>query len=336
MLEKFLKKKNSTSEEGHLTIALLKGGKSGEREVSLKTGEQISKALEKNEKYDLRQYDPRDDLKKFTKDCLDGKIDLVFPALHGPLGEDGKIQGMLDVLGVPYVFSGCLASALAMNKTKAKLVVEKAEVPVVKHVALHRGQEYQTEELVEELLLPIVIKPTELGSSVGMSIAKTPEELQAGLKLAFEYGQEVILEQFIPGRELTVTMITRQGLPEALPVIEIIPEKTEWFDYQAKYEPGATKEVCPAEIPENVRDEVQELALKAFRALDCRDLARADFIWKEDTKEFFFLEINTIPGMTATSLAPQAAAAAKMKFPQFLEHLIKEAQRRQIVSKDSN
>jgi D-alanine-D-alanine ligase len=315
---------------------LLKGGVSGEREVSLKTGEQIFKALEKNEKYDIRQYDPRDDLKKFTKDCLNGEIDLVFPALHGPLGEDGKMQGMLDVLGVPYDFSGCLASALAMNKAKTKLVVEKAEVPVVKQVTLHRGQEYQTEKLVEELLLPIVIKPVELGSSVGMSIAKTDEELQAGLKLAFEYDQEVILEQFIPGRELTVTMLTRQGLPEALPVIEIIPEKTEWFDYRAKYEPGATKEVCPAEIPDNVRDRVQELALKAFRALDCKDLARADFIWKEDTKEIFFLEINTIPGMTATSLAPQAAAAAGMEFPQFLEHLIEEAQRRQTINQKSS
>ncbi len=252
------------------------------------------------------------------------KIDLVLPILHGPFGEDGRLQGMFDMLGVPYVFSGVLAHALAMNKHKTKLIARSIGVNVAKDIKLTKGLDYDLDKLVSEFELPIVIKPVELGSSVGISLAKTKEELSDGIKKAFEHDENVLLEQYIKGRELTVTVVGRSE-PEALPVIEIIPKTSEWFDYEAKYKPGATEEVCPAEIPDELRDRVQNLAKKVFREIDCQDLSRADFIWDEKKDQLYFLEINTIPGMTATSLAPQAAKAAGMNFTQFLDRLIEGA-----------
>ena len=180
------------------------------------------------------------------------------------------------------------------------------------------------EKIGAEFGFPIVIKPIELGSSVGTSIAKDLAELEAGVNQAFEYGKEVILEQFIKGRELTVAVMGNKTL-KALPVIEIIPKAYAWFDYKAKYEAGATDEVCPANIPDEIRDMVQDYAIKAFQTVGCKDLARADFIWDEQSKKIYFLEINTIPGMTATSLAPQAAQAAGMEFGEFLDKLISES-----------
>ncbi|PIR13256.1 D-alanine--D-alanine ligase [Candidatus Falkowbacteria bacterium CG11_big_fil_rev_8_21_14_0_20_39_10] len=304
-----------------LKIALLAGGVSGEREVSLKTGEKIYQALDKN-KYEISRYDPKTDLKQFFSDAVDKKFDLVFPALHGPFGEDGKLQGMLDMIGMPYVFSGCLASALGMNKYKTKVLARDKGVESAEDLILVKGKNYDTNILISELGLPIVIKPIELGSSVGMSIAKTKEELEKGIKLAFKHDEEVLLEQFIKGRELTVAVMGAKYNPEALPVIEIIPKASEWFDYKAKYEPGASEEVCPAQIPDKVRDKAQDLAKKVYSAVGCKDLARVDFIWSKDDDKLYLLEINTIPGMTATSLAPQAAKAAGLEFPEFLDRLI--------------
>ncbi len=304
-----------------LKIALLSGGISGEREVSLKTGEQIYNALNKG-KYKIYKYDPKTDLKQFFLDALDKKFDLVFPALHGPFGEDGKLQGMLDMIGMPYVFSGCLASALAMDKYKTKIIARDAGLDVIPDIALQKNEKYNIQEIINKLLLPIVIKPMELGSSVGMSIAKNKRELEQGIENAFKHGDKIMLEKFIKGRELTVAVMGSEQNVRALPVIEIIPKISGWFDYKAKYEVGGSEEVCPADIPDAIRDEIQNLAIKAFKAIGCKDLARADFIWDTEHNIMYFLEINTIPGMTQTSLAPQAAKVAGMEFGEFLDKLI--------------
>lgn len=306
-----------------IKIALLLGGVSGEREVSLKTGEKIFQALDK-EKYEIEKYDPKADLKELIDDIIAEKIDLVFPALHGPFGEDGKLQGMLDMLGVPYVFSGCLSSALAMNKHKTKLIAKDAGVPTADCQIVSKDEKFDLEEIGDKFSFPVVVKPIELGSSVGISIVKSKEELEKAIEEAFSYGSSVLLEKFIKGRELTVAVMGNNP-PEALPVIEIKPKSSEWFDYKAKYEPGATEEICPAQIPDDIKMQVQNLAVKVYNAIGCKDLARADFIWDEKEKKLYFLEINTIPGMTATSLAPQAAKAAGMEFPQFLDNLVEMA-----------
>lgn len=252
----------------------------------------------------------------------DDKIDLVFPIGHGAYIEDGKIQGMLEMLGMPYLFSGTLASALAMNKQKTKLVAKNAGLKVAKEIILRENKKYSVDKIIKKLGLPIVIKPIESGSSVGMSICREENQLEGAIKKAFEYSSEIMLEQFIRGRELTVTVMGNDP-PKALPVVEIIPKVSDFFSYEAKYQAGGSEEICPADIPEEIRKKVQRYAIKIFKALDCNDLARADFIWNEATGKIYFLEINTIPGMTAASLAPKAAKAAGLTFPQFLDKLIK-------------
>ncbi|MFA6551076.1 MAG: D-alanine--D-alanine ligase, partial [Patescibacteria group bacterium] len=255
-------------------------------------------------------------------------IDLVMPIMHGPFGEDGKLQGMLEMLGVPYVFSGVLASALGMNKYKAKLIAKDAGLNIAKDITLTRGAEFNLESIISELNFPIVVKPNELGSSVGMTIAKTKEELAQGIKTAFQHDGQIMLEQFISGRELTVPVMGNNP-PEALPVIEIIPKVSAWFDYKAKYEPGGSEEVCPAQIPAEIAARAQADAVKIFQAIGCADLARVDFIWNKIDSQLYFLEINTIPGLTGASLTPKAAKAAGMSFSEFLDKLIELAGERQ-------
>lgn len=267
-------------------------------------------------------------LAKFSADNYgENKIDLALPILHGTYGEDGKLQGLLDMLGMPYVFSGTLASALAMHKSKTKIIAKSAGLKIAKDVVINKNKKYNLSKIIAKLNLPIVVKPSELGSSVGTSLAQSEEELENGIQTALQYGDEVLLEQFIKGRELTVA-IMGDKTPKALPVIEIIPKVSGWFDYRAKYEKGGSEEVCPAEIPEEIKKKIQKYAVKIFKAVGCYDLARADFIWSAQDNKLYFLEINTIPGMTATSLAPQAAAAAGMSFSQFLDKLISGALKR--------
>lgn len=254
-------------------------------------------------------------------DAGEQKIDLMFPVGHGTYIEDGKLQGMLEMLGMPYVFSGTLSSALAMNKSKTKLIAKNAGLKVAKEIRLSKNQKINTEKIIKKLNLPVVVKPSEAGSSVGISICKNREELERAIEKAFVHSPEVMLEQFIKGRELTVAVMENKN-PKAMPVVEIIPKVSEFFSYEAKYQQGGSDEICPAEIPDDIRKKVQKYAVKIFKALDCQDLARADFIWSEDDNRLYFLEINTIPGMTATSLAPKAAQAAGMSFPQFLDKLI--------------
>lgn len=303
-----------------IRLALLAGGISGERNISLRTSEKIFEALNKS-KYKISRYDPKTDLKRFFNDAVDKKFDLVFPALHGPYGEDGRLQGMLDMIGMPYIFSGCLASALAMDKEKSKIIAQTAGLDTAQYEVITKNK-FDSAEVAKSLSLPVVIKPLELGSSVGISIAQNEKELRGGIVKALEYGERVLLEKFIRGRELTVPVMGRGGNIKALPVIEIIPKVSEWFDHKAKYEVGGSDEICPAKIPDDIRNKAQEMAVKIFKAIGCKDLARADFIWSADDDKLYFLEINTIPGMTATSLTPKAAKVAGMEFGEFLDKLI--------------
>lgn len=302
-------------------IALLSGGISGEREVSLKTGQMIYDALDKN-KYEIFRYDSKTDIKQFIDDALDKKFDLVFPALHGPFGEDGKLQGMLDMIEMPYVFSGCLASALAMDKDKTKILAKKHDIPVANDILITKNRKINLEKILKQINLPIVIKPIASGSSVGMSIAKTEKDLETGITEAFKHDTVLLLEEYIKGRELTVAVMGNNPL-KTLSVIEIKPKTSEWFDFEAKYKPGASEEICPADIPVDIKNKVQAQAILIHKTLGCKDLSRSDFIWNQTDNQLYFLEINTIPGMTETSLVPQAAKVDGLNFNEFLDELIK-------------
>jgi D-alanine-D-alanine ligase len=258
---------------------------------------------------------------------LKEKIDLVFPILHGPYGEDGRLQGMLDMLGAPYVFSGVLAHAIGMNKPKAKIIAQNSGVPVAKDLVIKKDAENNLDEIIKKIALPVMVKPSELGSSVGISLAKTREDLEKGIQDAFSHGGEVILEEYIKGREFTVTL-TGNEEPKALAVTEIIPLISEFYDYKAKYEDGGSKHITPAEISIEDEERIKGYAVAGYKAMGCSDLARLDFLWSEKNNEYYFTDINTIPGMTPTSLAPEAAALAGMNFSQFLDKLIEGAMKR--------
>ena len=256
----------------------------------------------------------------------DKKIDIVLPLIHGSFGEDGRLQGMLDMLGVPYVFSGMLASALAMDKPKAKLFAQQAGLQVLPAVVL-TDSDIDVASIVAQVGLPAVVKPAELGSSVGIRIVHDKKELTAAITSAFTYGSKVMVEQFKAGRELTVGVFGNEP-PRALAVIEIIPQGSEFYDYAAKYAAGGSKHVCPAQIPAAIEQLVKQDAAKVFGALECCDLARVDFIYNEKEKKVYFLEINTIPGMTSTSLVPDEAREAGIGFADFLDQLIQMALKR--------
>ncbi|HEX4744392.1 MAG TPA: D-alanine--D-alanine ligase [Candidatus Limnocylindria bacterium] len=242
-------------------------------------------------------------------------LDVVLIALHGPWGEDGKIQGMLDILGIPYTGSGVLSSALAMDKVMAKahLALHGLEVP--RGVEVTRADDPQA----RTVRLPAFVKPVQQGSSVGTAIVEAPDRLEAAIADALRYDDRALVEERAVGRELTVAVIGNDEL-QALPVIEIVT-KHAFFDYGAKYDAGESEEICPARIPDAVARRAQELGLRAHQALRCRGMSRTDLIWTEDDR-MVVLEVNTIPGMTANSLLPKAARAAGIPFEALLERLI--------------
>lgn len=300
-----------------LTLALLSGGISTERQVSIDSGDQVYAALDK-EKYNVVRYDPKTDLNRLVADA--SQIDVALIILHGPFGEDGTIQGLLDLLNIPYQGAGVLGSALSMNKLVSKQLYELAGLPVPAYLAVKCGESIDPAVCVEGMGLPLVIKPATGGSSIGMSIVKKKDELNRALEEAFKHDEVVLVETYIKGVELTGAVIGNEHL-EALPIVEIIPDKShEFFDYTAKYTAGVTEEICPARIDNDVTAMAQEFAMRAHKALFCKGYSRTDMILRG--KELFVLETNTIPGMTATSLLPQAAAVAGISFSRLLDRLI--------------
>lgn len=302
---------------GKIKLALLSGGISSEREVSLNGGAQVYEALDK-ERYDIVRYDPATDLADLVNDA--GTIDVALLILHGPYGEDGTVQGLLDLLGIPYQGAGVLGSSVAMNKLVSKRLYRQAGIPTPEFLSFSREEKVDLAFCVEQLGLPIVVKPVSAGSSVGMSIVKQAGDLGLALEKAFEQDTAVLLEAYVKGLELTCAVIGNKDL-EALPVIEILPgEGHEFFDYDAKYVAGRTEEICPARIDDSVRKTVQALAVEAHKALFLRGYSRTDMILSENGVTV--LETNTIPGMTKTSLLPQAAKAGGYSFTLLLDRLI--------------
>jgi D-alanine-D-alanine ligase len=250
------------------------------------------------------------------------RIDVAFPALHGPYGEDGTIQGMLEVLGVPYVGSGTLASALAMDKTMAKKVFAADGIPLARGFEVRRADfEADPEGTLDRAaaLLPAVVKPVHQGSSIGIGMASRRDELEGVLRDAFAFDPRVLVEERIVGTELTAAVIGNRQL-QALPLVEIVAKRA-FFDYKAKYDPAASDEICPARVSPEVTREAQEIAMQAHRALGCRGLSRTDLIATED-RGLFVLELNTLPGMTVNSLLPKAARAAGIPFAELLDRLV--------------
>lgn len=300
-----------------IRLALLSGGVSTEREVSLNSGQQVFDALDKD-KYDITRYDPKFDLLKLVTDAPE--IDAALIILHGPFGEDGTVQGLLDLLDIPYQGAGVLGSAAAMNKLTAKQLYDRSKIPTPGYLAFDFTDDISIPEVVDTLGLPIVVKPACAGSSVGMTIVKTAEALEPAIKMGFDHDDTIILERYINGVELTCGVLGNQDT-EALPVIEIIPgDNHEYFDYEAKYVAGETEEICPARIDDDLTQKVQDLATRAHKALFLKGYSRTDMILKDG--ELFVLETNTIPGMTATSLYPQSAQVGGYSFPALLDKLI--------------
>jgi D-alanine-D-alanine ligase len=300
-----------------IRLALIAGGTSGEREVSLKGAAGVEQALNKD-KYEVIRYDPATDLARLAADAE--QIDAAFILLHGIHGEDGTVQGMLELLNIPYQGSGVLGSALAMDKNLAKTMYRLHGLPVAAWEMAEKKHISDPAPLLAKLNLPVVVKPIRQGSSLGMSVVREAEQLGTALATAFKHDSKVMVEEFIQGREITVGVIGNDELMP-LPLVEIIPdEKYDFFDYEAKYQPGATREVCPAEVNDSIRDKAQQYGLTAHKALQLHGYSRTDMIVRDD--EIFLLETNTIPGMTPTSLLPQAAAQAGLDFSALLDRLI--------------
>ena len=304
-----------------IRLALIAGGTSDEREVSLKGAAGVEQALDR-EKYEVIRYDPATDLARIAQDA--DRIDVVFILLHGVNGEDGTIQGFLELLNIPYQGAGVLGSALGMDKNLAKTMYTLNGLPVAPWVMVVPEDLVDTSRIAASVRLPCVVKPVRQGSSIGMSIVHTLDQLPDALRLALKHDSEVMVEEFIKGRELTVGVIGNAELMP-LPLIEIIPDsRFAFFDYEAKYQPGASQEICPAQVSEQIRKKAQQYATTAHRSLQLRGYSRTDMILSGD--ELYVLETNTIPGMTPTSLLPQAAAAAGLPFGALLDRLIALAQ----------
>lgn len=337
-----------------LRVAVLMGGLSSERAISLSTGRMILEALDK-EKYDIYPVDaalisgsvqnrlPGGDkeisavaeaeralakvgpLNSITDMATpqDGRsVDVAFIALHGRFGEDGTIQGLLELLGIPYTGPGVLASALAIDKIMSKRIMKQVGVSVPESVDLTHRSELKTRDIVAEVSsygYPVMVKPSRQGSTIGMAKVESEAELIPAIENAFNYDNQVLVEKFATGVEITVGVIGNNDL-QVLPIVEIIPAKG-FYDYEAKYTPGATEEIVPARISEAAAEKARKLAVDAYRALGCRGMSRIDMIVRSDD-DIVVLEVNTIPGMTPTSLLPTAAKAAGIEFPKLLDKLI--------------
>ena len=306
------------SENNKIRVALLAGGRSGEREVSLAGAAGFEAALDRD-KYELVRYDPKTDLIRLAEDA--DSIDVAFILLHGTYGEDGTMQGYLELLDIPYQGAGVLGSSLAMDKNMAKVLFRQQALPVASWLMAVPADKEDPARLLGDLSLPLVVKPIREGSSLGMSVAKTVDELRDGICLAYEHDSDVMVEEFIQGREITVAVIGNNDL-QALPLIEIIPgEEFAFFDYKAKYEENASKEICPADVSAKITKTAQRYAVDAHKALQLRGYSRTDMMLT-DEGELYILETNTIPGMTPTSLLPQAAKEAGLDFTALIDKLL--------------
>jgi D-alanine-D-alanine ligase len=313
-----------------LRVAVLSGGRSLERAVSLRSGAHVHDALLRLG-HDAHQLEAGTEL---VSELLRIEPDVAFVAMHGRDGEDGTIQGLLEAVGIPYTGSGAAACLRATNKVLAKHLMEEAGIPTP---AFHAFPETSIKELgaaaamtsVEERLgYPLVVKPAAGGSALGVKFASSTDELPGALVGAFSYDRAVLIERYVRGRDLAVSVIDGEGdedRAQALPVVEAVPREEDFYDYESRYEIGMTTFVCPAELPGATTDRAQHLAVDVYELLGCRGVARVDLMLEHDSGELWVLETNVVPGMTETSLLPQAADAAGIGFDELVQRLLDSA-----------
>ena len=304
-----------------MKIAVLLGGKSAERDISLKTGNAVAEALI-TIGHLVKKIDPAE--KDFICMIKEYDPEIVFIALHGLYGEDGTIQGLLEILGYPYTGCNVLTSALAMNKIYCKRLLNEAQIPtpnfiVIKEKSFLKDTHKSIANILREIKLPLVIKAPNQGSSIGIYFAKKEEDILKMILEAFKLEKEILIEEFIEGREVTVAVMGNDEF-EVLPIIEIV-SNTGVYDYRAKYTKGLSEHIIPARITDEVSKKVAELAVKSYAKLGCKGFARVDFIIKDDEIPYV-LEINTVPGMTETSLFPDAARSAGLCFEDLIEKIL--------------
>jgi D-alanine-D-alanine ligase len=301
-------------------VAVLKGGSSLERQVSLRSGGRVEDALERLG-HEVVPIDVGSDLISRLRSAAP---DAAFVAMHGRDGEDGTVQELLEILGIPYTGSGVLACSRTIDKVLTKHLLIEAGLPTPEffsfnETAFERLGAAQTLPAIEERLdFPIVVKPAHGGSALGIKFARTAGDVPGALVSAFSYDDRVLLERHVAGRDLAVSIVEGPDGPVALPVVEALPQGEDFYDFEARYEIGRTRFVCPAELTREATVRAQEIALAVYRVLGCFGFGRVDLMLEEPSGELYVLEANAIPGLTETSLLPQAADAADMDF----DHLI--------------
>ncbi len=302
-------------------VAVVMGGPSAEREVSLNTGAAIANALREYGYANVVEIDL--DPRNFGKQLAESKAEVVFNAVHGLYGEDGRLQTLLEIREMPYTGSGMIASVSCMDKVITKRMLRDAGISTPACLIVNKKESGIKEKIMQRFSLPVVIKPASQGSSIGVEIVKEENQLDEALANAFKYSRDILVEEFIGGKELTVSMMQKDGEVVALPVIHIAPHSGT-YDYHSKYTKGATEYICPADLDEETTKKVQEISKQAYEVLGCSGVARADVMLDEEGNGYV-LEINTVPGMTATSLVPKAAAAAGISFPELCNIILQSA-----------
>lgn len=302
-------------------VAVVMGGPSAEREVSLNTGAAIANALREYGYTNVVEIDL--DPRNFGKQLAESKAEVVFNAVHGLYGEDGRLQTLLEIREMPYTGSGMIASVSCMDKVITKRMLRDAGISTPACLIVNKKESGIKEKIMQRFSLPVVIKPASQGSSIGVEIVKEEKQLDEALANAFKYSRDILVEEFIGGKELTVSMMQKDGEVVALPVIHIAPHSG-MYDYHSKYTKGATEYICPADLDEETTKKVQEISKQAYEVLGCSGVARAD-VMLDEKGNGYVLEINTVPGMTATSLVPKAAAAAGISFPELCNIILQSA-----------
>ena len=304
-------------------IGVLYGGLSSEREVSLRSGKNCFEALQRLGYTNCVLIDAGRDI---AQKLVDEKIEIAYNALHGKYGEDGCIQGLTSILGIPCTGNGVAASAITMDKAHTKAILKDAGLPVLPSINVNMAHKNGKLCSVSTLNYPVMVKPMGEGSSVGMSKVDTPDKLQSALALAAKHDQHVMVEEFIKGKSITVGVFDRDGVPTVTPILELRPVSSEWYDYEAKYTAGATEFILPAELPEDVTKKIQETTLAAHKAVGCHGLSRIDFmVDAADNGRFYILEINTVSGMTDISDLPAQAKAMGVGYDELVEYILKTA-----------
>ena len=313
----------SEAESKRLRVAVLCGGRSGEHEISLRSAEAILNALDKT-KYEVERIlispEGRWSPRAIQPDpSANPGIDVVFPVLHGTFGEDGTVQGLLELAGLPYVGPGVLASAAAMDKDVTKRLLKEQGLPIVEWVTLLRDN-MNPEEICDRFPFPVFVKPANLGSSVGITKVSHCPDLEAALQTAGRYDRKIIVERGIAGRELECSVLGNNEPVAAIPA-EVIPSR-EFYDYDDKYLLDAAQLIVPAKLEPGQIEEIQRMAVEAFRALSCEGMARVDFLLEAETGKLYINEVNTIPGFTSISMYPKMWEAAGIGFSELLDRLI--------------